>query len=62
MPPTSKKLMGHIGLGLCVHACVCPSVMLCMPAGVCPSVTLCIWSRTDRDRILKFEMWNKYEK
>ena len=25
-------------------------------------VTLCIGSRTVRDRILKFDMWNKYEK
>ena len=27
-------------------------------ACVCPSVTLCIRSRTVRDRILKFDMWN----
>ena len=31
MPPTSKKLMGHIGFGLCVRTCVRPSVQkLCM--------------------------------
>ena len=28
MPPTSKKLTGHIGLGLSVHACVCLSHFL----------------------------------
>ena len=26
MPPTLKKLKGHIALGLSVHACVRPSV------------------------------------
>ena len=26
MPPTSKKLRGHIGLGLSVRPSVCPSV------------------------------------
>ena len=44
MPPTSKKLKGHIGLVLSVCA------------WVCLSVTLCIWSRTARDRILKFNI------
>ena len=24
MPPTSKKLTGYIGFGLCVRPCVCP--------------------------------------
>ena len=47
MPPTSKKLRGHIGLGLSVHAWC---------------VTLCIRSRAVRNRILKFDMGNKYEK
>ena len=46
MPPTSKKLRRHIGLGLSVRAWV----------------TLYMRSRTVRDRILKFDMWNKYEK
>ena len=36
MPPTSKKLRGHIGLGLSVRLSVCPSVRL----SVCLSVTL----------------------
>ena len=27
-----------------------------------PWITLCIWSRTVRDRILKFDIWNKFEK
>ena len=50
MPPTSKKLRRHIGLGLSVR----PYVRQC----VRPWVTLCIRSRTVRDRILKFDMWN----
>ena len=50
MPPTSKKLSGHIGLSM--------SVVLC----VCASVTLWIRSRTVRDRILKFNTWNLHEK
>ena len=45
MPPTSKKLTGHIGFGLCVrpsvHACVRPPVR----------------SRTVHARILKFHIW-----
>ena len=50
MPPTSKKLRRHIGLGLSI----CPSV--------CPSVRYtCTRSRTARDRILKFGMWVEYE-
>ena len=44
MPPTWKKLRGHIGLGLSVLACVVGK--------------LCIRSRTVRDRILKFVMCN----
>ena len=51
MPPTSKKLRGNIGLGLSVDLSVC----------MCVSYA-CIPSRTVRDRILKFDMWNKYEK
>ena len=42
MPPTSKKLRGHIGLGLSVcpsvRLTVCPSVRL----SVCPSVRLSV--------------------
>ena len=49
MPPTSKKLRGHIGLG--------PSVA-CGPW----VFTLCIRARMVRDRILKFDIWNMYEK
>ena len=54
MSPTSKTLRKHIGLGMSVG----PSVRACVGAWV----TLCIRSRTVRDRILKFDMWNKYEK
>ena len=50
MPQTSKKLRGHIGLGLCVHLCVCLSILFC------------IWSRKIRDRILKFDIWDVLEK
>ena len=54
MPPTSMKLRRHIGLGLSRRPCV----RECAPAWV----TLCIRSRTVRDRILKFDMWNMYER
>ena len=40
MPPASKKLKGHIGLGLSVRPCIIVSV------------TLCKRSRTVRDRFL----------
>ena len=47
MPPTSKKLRVHIGLGL----------------SVCPwCLRLCIQSITVRNRILKFDILNMYEK
>ena len=46
MPPTSKKLTGHIGFGLCVHPCVRPSVR----------------SRTMHARVLKFHIWNPHGK
>ena len=50
MPPTSKKLKWHIGLGLSVvlsvHPCVCYT---------------CICLRTVRNRILKFYIWNNHE-
>ena len=36
MPPTSKKLEGHIASGTFVHACV----RACVRPSVCPSVTL----------------------
>ena len=49
VPPTSKKLRRHIGLGLSVRA------------HVRPWVTFCLRSGTVRDRILKFDMRNKYE-
>ena len=42
MLQTSKKLRGHIGLGLSVRV----------------SVTLCIRSKTVKDRILKFNVRN----
>ena len=46
MPPTSKKLRRHIGLGLFVR----PSVRY-----------TCTRSRTARASILKFGMWVEYE-
>ena len=48
MPPISKTLGRHIGLGLYVRACVC----LCARAWG----TLCMRSRTVRDKILKLEI------
>ena len=42
MPPTSKKLTGHIGFRLCVHPSVCASVRS---------------SRTVHARVLKFHIW-----
>ena len=42
MPPTLKTLKGNIGLRLSMRV----------------SVRLCKRSRTVRDRILKFDMWN----
>ena len=33
-----------------------------VPGSVCLACYICIWSKTGRDRILKFGMWNKYEK
>ena len=54
MPPTSKKLRRHIGLGLSVRVSVRPSVR--------PSMCYaCTRSRIDRDRTLKFGMWGEYE-
>ena len=50
MTQTSKKLRGHIGLGLSV----CDWVGL--------SVTLAYGQERLKDRILKFNMWNKHEK
>ena len=50
IPPTSKKLRRHIGLGLSVCLSVRPSVSYA-----------CIRSNTVRDRILKFGMWDEYE-
>ena len=50
MPPTSKTLRGHIG-GACPWS-VC--------AGVRP--LRLHRSRTVKDRILKFNIWNKHEK
>ena len=49
MPPTSKKLRGHIGLGLSVLA------------RMRPFITLCIRSRTVRYRILKLNIWTVAE-
>ena len=46
MPPTSKKMRRHIGLGLSDR----PSVHYA-----------CTWSKTVRDRTLKFGMWDEYE-
>ena len=46
LPPTSKKLRRHIGLGLSVR----PSIRYA-----------CTRSRTVRDRILKFGMCDEYE-
>ena len=48
MPPFSKKLRGHICLGLSVRGTWC--------------VMLCIRSRTVRDRIMKLDILNMYEK
>ena len=50
MHPTSKKLRGHIGLGMSV--CACMRV----------SITLCIRSRLVRVRVLKFNMLNEHKK
>ena len=47
MPPTSKKLTGHIGFGLCVRPSVRPFVRL---------------SRTVHARVLKFHLWIPHEK
>ena len=41
MPPTSKKLTGHIGFGWCVR----------------PSVRASVRSRTVHARVLKFHIW-----
>ena len=47
MPPTSKKLREHIGLGLCVRLCVRP----------------CIRSpKTVHARVLKFHIWMSHGK
>ena len=51
MPPASKKLSRHIGLDLSVRPSICPSDRYA-----------CTRSRTVRDRILKFGMWDEYEK
>ena len=60
MPPTSKKLRGHIGLGLSVR----PSVRLSVSPSVRLSVSL--WqlrnSRTSYARILKLYIWHVHEK
>ena len=53
MPPTSKKLRGHIGLG--------PSVVRASVHASSVKVTLCTQSGTVRARILKFGMWFVYE-
>ena len=42
MPPTSKKLTGHIGFGLSVHPCVHASIRS---------------SKTVHARVLKFHIW-----
>ena len=47
MPPTSKKLTGHIGFVLCVRASVRPSVRS---------------SRTVHARVLKFHIWIRHGK
>ena len=47
MPPTFSKLRGHIGSGL--------SVCLSIDTSIRASVTIDIWSRTVRDRLLKFK-------
>ena len=60
MPPTSKKLRWHIGLGPSVPMSVHLSVTLAL--GLRPSVSYaCTRSRTVRNRILKFGMWDEYE-
>ena len=50
VPPTSKKLTGHIGLGLCVR----PSMH--------PSVRASGRSRTVHARVLKFYIWIRHVK
>ena len=47
--PTSKKMKGHIGLGLSIEWVQCQSVTLSTRSG------------TIRARILKFGMWFHYE-
>ena len=66
MPPTSKKLRGHIGLGLSVRLSVRPSVRLSVRPSVRLSVRNTFWklrnSRTPYARILKFYIWHIHEK
>ena len=61
MPPTLKKLRGHIGLGLSVRPSVCPLRAVRDRISVRPSVCPL---RAVRDRILKFNacIWNVREK
>ena len=44
--PNFKEVEGHISLGLFMGLCMCYA---------------CIRSRTVRDRILKFDLWNNHE-
>ena len=51
MPPTSKKLTGHICFGSSVYACMCASIRVCIHS-----------SRTVHARVLKFHIWIPYGK
>ena len=54
MPPTLKKLMGHIAFGACDGACV----------GGCVGHTFCTYCNfsTVKARVLKFHMWIPHKK
>ena len=53
MPPTSKKLKGHIGFGLSVRASVCPFESL---------FDACHFLWTVNARVLKFHIWISHGK
>ena len=52
MAPTLKKLEGHIIFGLCIHACMHPSITL----------FFFIILLTMHARVLKFHIWIPYGK
>ena len=52
MPPTSKKLKGHIDFGLSIRVCICASVCLLKTL-----FDACHILCTVHARVLKFHMW-----